>query len=187
MDILCCSSNLFDSLQRLVLTLEGQFMAPLMSAGGVAGNFISRCHRVLPAAGHWAEAQPHEQIAPQRGRPAQGPQIHPHRAPARALQGAPHQSSILPPKLPSPLNNIVRWRLKSFEGRLCSTAAVSAQDEVRALGRLPALNVPEAFITRHPFPGVHPHLFSYDTPSQLLRDGTYTHLPSFCTPGSDGL
>jgi GMP synthase PP-ATPase subunit len=27
------------------------------------------------------------------------------------------------------------------------------QDEVRALGRLPALNVPEAFITRHPFPG----------------------------------
>ncbi len=27
------------------------------------------------------------------------------------------------------------------------------QDEVRALGRLPALNVPEAFVTRHPFPG----------------------------------
>ena len=27
------------------------------------------------------------------------------------------------------------------------------QDEVRALGRLPELNVPEAFITRHPFPG----------------------------------
>ncbi|BDA43210.1 GMP synthase [glutamine-hydrolyzing] [Coccomyxa sp. Obi] len=27
------------------------------------------------------------------------------------------------------------------------------KDEVRALGRLPALNVPEAFITRHPFPG----------------------------------
>lgn len=27
------------------------------------------------------------------------------------------------------------------------------KDEVRALGRLPALNVPEAFIARHPFPG----------------------------------
>ena len=27
------------------------------------------------------------------------------------------------------------------------------QDEVRALGRLPQLNVPEAFISRHPFPG----------------------------------
>ena len=30
---------------------------------------------------------------------------------------------------------------------------VCVQDEVRALGRLPELNVPEAFITRHPFPG----------------------------------
>ena len=28
------------------------------------------------------------------------------------------------------------------------------QDEVRALGRLPQLNVPEAFISRHPFPGL---------------------------------
>uniref|UniRef100_A0A061S0U0 GMP synthase [glutamine-hydrolyzing] n=1 Tax=Tetraselmis sp. GSL018 TaxID=582737 RepID=A0A061S0U0_9CHLO len=27
------------------------------------------------------------------------------------------------------------------------------KDEVRALGRLPAMDVPEAFITRHPFPG----------------------------------
>ena len=31
--------------------------------------------------------------------------------------------------------------------------ALHVQDEVRALGRLPELNVPEAFITRHPFPG----------------------------------
>ena len=31
--------------------------------------------------------------------------------------------------------------------------ALHIQDEVRALGRLPELNVPEAFITRHPFPG----------------------------------
>ena len=34
-----------------------------------------------------------------------------------------------------------------------SVPAVHVQDEVRALGRLPELNVPEAFITRHPFPG----------------------------------
>ncbi len=27
------------------------------------------------------------------------------------------------------------------------------QDEVRALGRLPAMNVPEPFLRRHPFPG----------------------------------
>ena len=31
------------------------------------------------------------------------------------------------------------------------------QDEVRALGRLPQLNVPEAFISRHPFPGLLPY------------------------------
>ncbi len=35
-------------------------------------------------------------------------------------------------------------------------AADPVQDEVRALGRLPALNVPEAFIARHPFPGARP-------------------------------
>ena len=35
----------------------------------------------------------------------------------------------------------------------CSLPALYVQDEVRALGRLPELNVPEAFITRHPFPG----------------------------------
>ena len=40
------------------------------------------------------------------------------------------------------------------------------QDEVRALGRLPALNVPEAFITRHPFPGAHPS--SCAAPCQIL-------------------
>ena len=33
-----------------------------------------------------------------------------------------------------------------------------SQDEVRALGRLPALNVPEAFTARHPFPGAQCHL-----------------------------
>jgi GMP synthase PP-ATPase subunit len=27
------------------------------------------------------------------------------------------------------------------------------QDEVRALGRLPAMGVPESFVARHPFPG----------------------------------
>ena len=35
----------------------------------------------------------------------------------------------------------------------CSLPTLCVQDEVRALGRLPELNVPEAFITRHPFPG----------------------------------
>ena len=35
----------------------------------------------------------------------------------------------------------------------CPSPALNVQDEVRALGRLPELNVPEAFITRHPFPG----------------------------------
>ena len=29
----------------------------------------------------------------------------------------------------------------------------TAQDEVRALGRLPAMGVPESFVARHPFPG----------------------------------
>ena len=35
---------------------------------------------------------------------------------------------------------------------------MSVQDEVRALGRLPELNVPETFITRHPFPGDMPYI-----------------------------
>ena len=43
-----------------------------------------------------------------------------------------------------------------FAVRLGSMQPMSlwVQDEVRALGRLPALNVPEAFIARHPFPGL---------------------------------
>ena len=45
------------------------------------------------------------------------------------------------------------------------------QDEVRALGRLPALNVPEAFITRHPFPGAG---------SSCLPALRYDRVPSAC-------
>lgn len=39
------------------------------------------------------------------------------------------------------------------KGREHQSACVDLQDEVRALGRLPQLSVPEAFISRHPFPG----------------------------------
>ena len=34
-----------------------------------------------------------------------------------------------------------------------NTLVLCIQDEVRDLGRLPQLNVPEAFVARHPFPG----------------------------------
>lgn len=39
------------------------------------------------------------------------------------------------------------------DGRGLLMISVVCQDEVRALGRLPAMNVPEPFLQRHPFPG----------------------------------
>ncbi|KAK9830479.1 hypothetical protein WJX72_011957 [[Myrmecia] bisecta] len=42
---------------------------------------------------------------------------------------------------------------KDLQFKLIEPLRELFKDEVRALGRLPALNVPEAFIKRHPFPG----------------------------------
>ena len=42
------------------------------------------------------------------------------------------------------------------------------QDEVRELGRLPALNVPDRFIKRHPFPG-EPTAVLYTYPTGLTK------------------
>ena len=57
------------------------------------------------------------------------------------------------------------------------------QDEVRALGRLPALNVPESFIARHPFPGRPCSAFSR---SSSLQSSTFFSpwsipCPTLCT------
>ena len=41
----------------------------------------------MPATWQQGEAQPHHQEPPQRGRLTQRPQVYPHRAPPRALQG----------------------------------------------------------------------------------------------------
>jgi hypothetical protein len=44
-------------------------------------------------------------------------------------------------------------RPPDFGNRTLTGARVCVQDEVRALGRLPAMGVPESFVARHPFPG----------------------------------
>ncbi len=56
------------------------------------------------------------------------------------------------------------------------------QDEVRALGRLPALNVPEAFITRHPFPGA----LSLTITMLLCTAGAWAECCAVITPDRAG-
>lgn len=52
------------------------------------------------------------------------------------------------------LCNIVNFISHAYVLQAATGGEPVVQDEVRALGRLPQLNVPEAFISRHPFPGM---------------------------------
>ena len=58
----------------------------------------------------------------------------------------------------------------------------SPQDEVRNLGRLPQLNVPEAFVARHPFPGAHSTGLSLPPTAEFHRgaDMQRVHQVGYC-------
>ena len=53
-------------------------------------------------------------------------------------------------------------------------SSVVCQDEVRALGRLPVMNVPEPFLQRHPFPGrqLAMHMLCQQGPCWMLERST---------------
>jgi hypothetical protein len=69
--------------QPAVPTTSCLLTTPLLTTTP-AGHAVPRRHRVLPSPGQRPEAQPHHQVPPQCGRPAQGPAV-----PAGgALQGA---------------------------------------------------------------------------------------------------